>query len=70
MTIKKSESFDKYCMSHKLLIINISEDIFRRIAVTNMDWDRINATDIFVLLNSVVPSGGSLKCVTGMDFHG
>lgn len=41
-----------------------SEDIFRRIAVTNMDWDRVNATDIYVLLLSVVPSGGSLKCVT------
>ena len=34
-----------------------------------MDWDRVNATDIFVLLNSVVPSGGSLKCVTGMILH-
>ena len=33
-----------------------------------MDWDRVNATDIFVLLNSVVPSGGSLNCVTGMVF--
>merc|ERR1719476_362841 len=29
-----------------------SEEIFKRMAMTNMDWDRLNAKDIFVLAAS------------------
>jgi len=41
-----------------------SEQIFRRMAMTNMDWDRLNAKDIFVLAASYLPTGGRLERVT------
>ena len=41
-----------------------SEEIFKRMAMTNMDWDRLNAKDIFVLAASAVPTGGRLERVT------
>ena len=34
-----------------------------RFAVCNMDWDRINSTDLMLLFSSSVPTGGSIKCV-------
>lgn len=40
-----------------------TEDATKRIAICNMDWDRIRASDIMVLCTSFVPSGGCIKSV-------
>lgn len=40
-----------------------TEDATERIAVCNMDWDRVGAPDIFLALSSFCPSSGCVKSV-------
>lgn len=40
-----------------------TDDSTRRLALENMDWDRIRASDIMVLLNSFLPPGGSILSI-------
>ncbi|XP_039264299.1 ESF1 homolog [Styela clava] len=41
-----------------------SEETSNRLALCGMDWDRVHAADLFVLLDSFKPSGGSIKSIT------
>uniref|UniRef100_A0A182J152 Uncharacterized protein n=1 Tax=Anopheles atroparvus TaxID=41427 RepID=A0A182J152_ANOAO len=41
-----------------------TEDSTRRLAVCHMDWDRIRAVDIMVMLYSFLPPGSTIKSVT------
>ncbi|XP_020801760.1 pre-rRNA-processing protein esf1 [Drosophila serrata] len=40
-----------------------TEESTRRLAVCNMDWDRIRAEDLMVMLSSFLPPGGSILSV-------
>lgn len=41
-----------------------TDESTKRIAICNMDWDNIKATDIMVLLNSFLPTGGVIHKIT------
>ena len=41
-----------------------TDEITHRLALCNMDWDRIRAVDLMVLLSSFTPPGGLVRCVT------
>lgn len=55
----KSDLYD----TNKAQVVR-TEDISRRLAIQNMDWDRVNAADIFVLMKSSCPPNGSVLNVS------
>ncbi|KZC06127.1 PREDICTED: ESF1 homolog [Dufourea novaeangliae] len=40
-----------------------TDEITHRLAVCNMDWDRIRAVDLMVLFNSFLPNGGVIRSI-------
>ncbi|XP_041352321.1 ESF1 homolog isoform X2 [Gigantopelta aegis] len=40
-----------------------AEDLGHRLAICNMDWDRVKAHDLYLLFNSFVPTGGILHSI-------
>lgn len=62
-SLKESEEgFDKWGeLDHDA---DTTEDATKRLAVCNMDWDRVHADDLFLVLSSFCPSGGRLTKVS------
>lgn len=42
---------------------NVDEPTFR-LALCNMNWDRIQAADLMILFNSFLPTDGFIKSIT------
>jgi len=56
-----TEGFDKWGeMDHDA---ERTEDVSRRLAVCNLDWDRVGAQDIFLVLSSFCPKNESVESV-------
>ena len=45
------------------------EEATRRVAMCNMDWDRVSAKDIFILLHSFKPTTGVIHSVKVLIPH-
>lgn len=63
----ESEGSDNEDIEHKWGELDVdaerTEEITARLAICNMDWDRIRAVDLMVLFNSFLPPGGLIHSI-------